>query len=223
MLSLIKNFITKKLATQNIFLTSSLTYLQRNRKINTSYLDYVRQATLELVAHEINTKQLKGSVAELGVYKGQFAQYINQYFNDRKFYLFDTFEGFDDRDKTTELQQNFSVANQDFSNTSVAAVLAKMSNANNCIVRKGYFPETANGITDNFVFVSIDTDLYKPIYDGLHFFYPLLVSGGFIFIHDYNNDGYKGAKEAVQLYCKEHNIAYLPIADSGGTVVIAKP
>jgi O-methyltransferase len=223
MISNIKNFITKKLATKQIYLTSSLSFLHRKRNIDTTYLDYIRQSQLELVANEINTKNLQGSVAELGVYKGQFAQYIHQYFINRKFYLFDTFEGFDSRDKNTELSKNFSAANQDFSNTSVDLVLSKMKQPENCIVCKGYFPATAEHITDEFVFVSIDTDLYEPIYEGLQYFYNKLVSGGYIFIHDYNNDGYKGAKQAVQKFCKENKIAYVPIADSGGTVIIAKP
>jgi O-methyltransferase len=42
----------------------------------------------------------------------------------------------------------------------------------NCIVRKGYFPETAEDLEDEFVFVSIDADLYEPIYNGLCYFYP---------------------------------------------------
>ena len=91
-----------------------------------------------------------------------------------------------------------------------------------CIIKKGYFPETANGLNDNFVFVSIDTDLYDPIYNGLTFFYPRLVKGGYIFIHDYNNDSYKGAKQAVDKFCAENNISKVPIPDSAGTAIIVK-
>ena len=40
----------------------------------------------------------KGECAEAGVFEGDFAKWINQYFPDRKLYLFDTFEGFDMRD-----------------------------------------------------------------------------------------------------------------------------
>ena len=39
----------------------------------------------------------------------------------------------------------------------------------------------------SFCFVSIDTDLYKPTYVGLSEFYPKLVKGGVIIIHDYNS------------------------------------
>ena len=52
----------------------------------------------------------------------------------------------------------------------------------NTVVIEGYFPETTVGLEDErFAFVSLDTDLYKPIYEGLKFFYPRLNPGGIIF------------------------------------------
>lgn len=78
-----------------------------------------------------------------------------------------------------------------------------MQHPEQCIIRKGYFPESAINTDDNFVLVSLDTDLFAPIYEGLNFFYPRLVKGGCIFIHDFNNDSYKGARKAVELFCKK--------------------
>jgi O-methyltransferase len=206
----------------NVFLTGSLDYLYRKRNIDKNYFDYVRLATLELVSHEIKRKKLDGQVAELGVYKGKFARYINGCFPERKLYLFDTFKGFDGRDVSTEKNKSYSEGNQDFSDTSVEAVLKQMPLPKQCEVRKGFFPETAAGLNETFVFVSIDTDLYEPIYTGLCYFYSRLAKGGYIFVHDYNNDNYKGAAEAVNRFCNENNISVVPIPDSGGTVIIAK-
>ncbi len=205
-----------------VALTGSLDYLYRKRTIDNNYFDYIRLATLELVSYEIEQKQLQGAVAELGVYKGKFARYINQYFSKRTFYLFDTFEGFDKRDVADETSKGFSKGDQDFSDTSAEAVLQRMPFPQQCKIRKGFFPQTAEGLDEQFVFVSLDTDLYEPIYAGLVYFYPRLVSGGYIFVHDYNNDNYKGAAEAVNRFCKEHNTGFVPIPDSGGTVVITK-
>jgi O-methyltransferase len=77
----------KSLFRNRVFISDSLEYLHRERAIDTNYFDYIRLATLELVSYEIRKKELKGSVAELGVYKGKFAKYINQYFPERKLYL----------------------------------------------------------------------------------------------------------------------------------------
>jgi O-methyltransferase len=213
-----KNLINKSKMT----ITSSLEYVNRTRNIDVKYFDYIRLSTLELLAHEILTNNVPGNLAELGVFKGKFAKYINQHFPERFFYLFDTFEGFDKRDKQTEQANNYSSANQDFSATSVDKVLAQMPFPEKCIVKKGYFPESAEGVEDTFALVSLDTDLYEPIYNGLVFFYARLSKGGYILIHDFNNDHYKGVRDAVMKFCGENNIGYLPIPDKAGTVIICK-
>jgi O-methyltransferase len=70
--------------------------------------------------------------------------------------------------------------------------------------------------------VSLDADLYDPIYAGLSFFYPRLVKGGYILIHDFNNDNYKGARRAVEQFCSEQNVNFVPLPDSGGSAIISK-
>jgi len=212
------SFFNKK----NIRITHSLNFLFRKREIDRNYMDHIRLATLELISAEINSKNIPGAVAELGVYKGKFARYINQYFPDRKLYLFDTFEGFSKADISTEIQQGFSSGEQNFSNTSVDEVLSRMPFREQCIIKQGYFPQSSEGIEEEFVFVSIDTDLYDPIYNGLCYFYPRLLKGGYIFIHDYNNDAYKGAKQAVEKFCAENGINKVPLPDSCGTAVLCK-
>lgn len=204
------------------YINFSLNYLERKRNLDRNYMDYIRLSTLELVADEINTSNLVGNVAELGVYKGKFARYINQYFPDRKLYLFDTFKGFDNTDVKSEIENTFSKGDQDFSNTSVSKVLEIMPFPKQCIIKEGFFPGTAVGLEDEFVFVSIDADLFQPIYEGLKYFYPRLKRGGYIFIHDYNNDEYKGAKQAVKKFCEETGISSLPLPDSGGSAIISK-
>ncbi len=212
----------KVLQNKKVAVANTLEYLQRKRDIDSNYFDYIRLSTLELISFEIRKKNLVGNVAELGVYKGKFARYINQYFPDRKLYLFDTFEGFDKRDTTEEKSKNYSTGTQDFSDTSVSSVLKQMPFPANCIPVKGFFPESAKGINDSFVLVSLDADLYDPIYAGLNFFFPKLVMGGYILIHDFNNDNYKGARKAVEQFCSEQAINFVPLPDSGGSAIISK-
>jgi|SRR5215469_4423718 len=212
----------KILQSKKICLTSTLDYLDRERKIDTNYFDYIRLSTLELLSFEIKKRNLKGNVAELGVYKGGFARLINKFFPERQLYLFDTFEGFDKRDVVREKSQDFSSGEQDFSDTSIASVLKQMPFPGKCVPVKGFFPESVKGIEDSFVLVSLDADLYDPIYAGLNFFYPRLVHGGYILIHDFNNDNYKGSRKAVEQFCSEQNINFVPLSDSGGSAIITK-
>jgi len=212
----------KILQNKKVAVTNTLEYLQRPRKIDSNYFDHIRLSTLELISFEIKKKGLRGNVAEVGVYKGKFARYINDLFPDRKLYLFDTFEGFDQRDTAEEKAKNYSSATQDFSDTSVISVLKQMPVRDNCIPVKGFFPESAKGIEDSFVLVSLDADLYDPIYAGLNFFFPRLVKGGYILIHDFNNDNYKGARKAVEQFCTEQSLNFVPLPDSGGSAIISK-
>ena len=190
---------------------------------NGSLHDYEpRAATLELSAREIYHYNIESATAELGVYRGDFAMLINRYFPDRKLYLFDTFEGFDTKDSEVEKSEKFSDASQDFSETSAELVLARMEHRENCIIRKGWFPDTAEGIDDKFCFVSLDADLYQPILAGLEFFYPRLSHGGAIMIHDFQNDGFKGVRKAVREFCDKNNTGYVLLPDTGGSAVIVK-
>jgi len=215
--------LLKSLLSKEMIIEQKMIGLNRKRRIKLpAVTNYVRLSTLELVAQEIIENKVQGSVAELGVYKGKFAQYINQLFPDRTLYLFDTFEGFNEKDVQIETSNKFSTGDQDFSNTSVPGVLALMKHPEKCEIRQGWFPESLNGLEDNFCFVSLDADLYKPIYDGLEYFYPRLNKGGYIFIHDYNNAGYEGAKTAVREFCKKMNISYTPMTDTWGSAIISK-
>lgn len=73
-----------------------------------------------------------------------------------------------------------------------------------------------------FAFVSIDADLYKPIYEGLKYFYPRLSPGGYIFVHDYNTHIFHGAKQAVRDFCNESRVSFFPLSDHAGSAVIGK-
>jgi O-methyltransferase len=196
---------------------------ERNGFIYKYNYDHVRLSSLELIAFEINEKKLQGNVAELGVFRGDFARHINIAFPNRKLYLFDTFEGFDERDVKIESKEGYSRAKKEsFFNTNVDLVLKKMKYPEDCIIKKGYFPATANDVNDKFVFVSIDADLFEPIYQGLCFFYPKLEHGGYIFVHDYNYKIFKGTKTAVRKFATEFNISYFPLTDRYGSAIFIK-
>ena len=183
-----------------------------------------RVAVLESCTREIYERNIKGDIGEAGVYRGGFAKYMNELFPDRTLYLFDTFEGFSEEDSEYDRVNHFSSGSQDWSETSVEFVLDQMMYPENCIVRKGYFPDTANDISKDhrFCFVSLDMDLYQPTYEGLKFFYSRLSFGGYIFIHDCRNIGYKGSRQALLDFCEEYQIGYTILTDEWGTAVISK-
>ena len=145
--------------------------------------DYCRYGTLELIIEEIKKNNIDGELAELGVYRGDFCKYMNKEFPKRKLYLFDTFNGFVDSDIEVDVKSNFTEKQwfndvKNFENTSVNFVVSKMKYPNNCVVRKGYFPNTIPEYEITYSLVSIDCDLYLPILEGLRYFYPRMNVGG---------------------------------------------
>lgn len=181
-----------------------------------------RISILRRCVEELKEKKIQGNLAELGVYKGEFAKYLNRYFPDRKLYLFDTFTGFDKKDESV-LDRRLESSNT-FLDASIQEVLSKMKAKESCIIRNGYFPDTTIGLEEeNYCLVSLDVDLYKPTFAGLEYFYPRLASGGYIFIHDFGTYAWGcGVKNAVQEYCLQNSISYVPILDRCGSVIITK-
>ena len=184
---------------------------------------HARRMALTSAKELIEANGLVGDVAEAGVFQGEFACKINEAFPNRSLYLFDTFEGFDKRDVVVESPTTGALVQEFNIDTSADFVLSRMPFQDKCIIRQGYFPESAHGIDNDFVFVSLDMDLYKPILEGLKFFYPRLVKGGYIFVHDFFSDRFSGVKKAVHEFVQGENgdVKLCPLGDEC-TIVVAK-
>lgn len=187
--------------------------------------DYVRMSCFELAVKEIRKRGLCGAVAEVGVFRGEFAQYINFAFPDRKCYLFDTFEGFDAEEALQEVRNGNCTEGfvEAYKHTSAKVVLDKMTSLENIIIKQGYFPETVGALEEEFVFVSLDVDFESSIYEGLKYFYPRLVKGGYLYIHDYNSN-LLGVEAAVDRYEVDYDVMLckVPVCDKSGTLIITK-
>lgn len=186
--------------------------------------DYVRVKTFELLSEEIKKRSIKGETAELGVFRGDFAEIINAAFPNRTLYLFDTFEGFPEEEIRKELTGDMLKATVDaYKKTSVDVVMDRMRYPERIVIRKGIFPDTADGLDEKFAFVSLDCDWEESLYHGLEFFYPRLSGGGYIMVHDYNNS-IECASKAIDRYEKENNmiIPKVPICDTQGSIILTK-
>lgn len=186
--------------------------------------DYVREQSLSLLANQINERNIHGSIAECGVFRGDFTVVIDSVFRDRNFYLFDTFEGFSENDvEEDEAIKNKTGEKNKFKDTSEQLVLERLKNSkNNVIIKKGYFPDTFDINDQNFVFVSIDFNLYEPVREALEIFWNYLEKGGIILVSDYSAPFYEGTKAAVDEWCEKYNKIPIPIPDYYGSILIVK-
>lgn len=196
-------------------------------KIDTTQVDVYVQSRINFLKNFalLNiTEASKYSVAEGGVFQGDFAKIINSSFPNSKLFLFDTFEGFTVEDTEVDSSKGFSDSMPGrFSNTDEETVLKKLDYPERVIIKKGYFPETTKGLeSEEFFFVNLDFDLYNPTLEGLRFFYPRLVNRGIILIHDYFTQTFHGVAQALRDYEKEidYELVKLPIGDHCSIAII---
>ena len=180
--------------------------------------DYIRKKTLEMIIAQIS--ELYGNVAELGVFRGEFACCLNALLPDRRLFLFDTFTGFSEKEAAT-YGEGFVQAHK---NTDAEAVLKRLPHPEQAVLRPGLFPESALGLEEErFILVSLDVDLEQSTLEGLRWFAPKMLPGGMILLHDYNNPKLPGIKKALQKYEAEtgSRLHRVPVADINGTLVLS--
>jgi O-methyltransferase len=198
----------------------------------TSAMDDVRKRVLFSQARRITRKNIAGELAEVGVYRGDFALQILTAFPKKKIYLFESFVGFSREDMEAEKQK---LTKKVFENQVQMIKTIRFNASEEILLRnlqkftdrirllKGRFPETTKGLDEQtFCFVSLDTDLYLPIIEGLKYFWPRLTPGGAIMVHDYSNPMYPGVKVAVNEFLADRKEIPIELPDMGGTALLLK-
>lgn len=185
--------------------------------------DLVRRDMLILILRDIIINQIQGDLVELGVYKGYTARLIHYYAPDRKLFLFDTYEGFDEKDLEIEKMRTGHHINSHFKSAGVQAVIKYIKPQNNNVIPVvGIFPQSLpeDFNAKTFSFVNIDMDLYEPTIAALNYFYPKTNKGGYLLIHDYNS--WSGAREAVDEFFQGKSESPVPMPDKNGSALIKK-
>ncbi len=179
--------------------------------------DYVRLKTLEALC--LRLEKVPGPAAELGVYRGGFARWINELLPERKLYLFDSFAGFDPAE-SAGCAAGFSEAHRA---ASAEGALSALPHPEKAVIRKGLFPETARGLEkERFALVSLDADLEESTLAGLRFFLPRMCEGGYVLLHDCMNPKLPGVRRALERFEAEAGRVHaVPLCDVNGTLVIS--
>jgi len=179
-------------------------------------LGNLRQEKLKIYVNLAN--YLNGNICEVGVYKGGSAEIIAKNKNeDKKLYLFDTFEGM-----PSVSEKDNHHKKTDFNDTSYEKVKDSLSSFKNVFVYKGVFPVQNSEVVkeEKFSLVHLDVDIYESYKNCLEFFYPKLVSGGILILDDYHAKTCAGAKIAVDEFLK--NKPEKPIWDTFSQAVVIK-
>ena len=159
----------------------------------------------------------EGSFAEVGVFQGGSAKLICEIKKEKEFFLFDTFTGLQD---VSDVDTHFGEKHwhdDEFSNTSIESVKELLSKYDNVHIIKGNFPGSGGEIIEKrFCFVHLDVDLYKSTIDALRFFFPKMVQGGIILIHDFHSDG---IQKAFEEFKNENKIQLIELTGSQAMII----
>ena len=162
--------------------------IYRENRAETSYRELINiRRALD------QTDGINGEMAEVGVYKGGTAKLIALSQPDVPLHLFDTFNGFPDKTHVIDtLEKGMYKAGLD-------EVQRYLRDCSNIIYHKGLFSEKVKEMPDGsqFSFVNFDADQYQVTLDALDYFYPRMVSGGRMILHDYGYILTPGVKQAV--------------------------
>lgn len=210
-----------------------LVFMRSSREYEDAYIerDPVKINWIRAFSEYTEENNMLGSVAECGVLLGNTAIFINKYWPNKTFHLFDTFEGFPGKDLAyeansfPEFKNTIYVTNPmkiDTPDSMIDTVRSRMRYPDNLRIHKGNFPECAGIIEDKFCFVNLDMDLYLPQLAGLRYFWDKMVFGGIILLHDYYELDLPGTKIAVADFEKELGSMLLkfPIGDNRSIAII---
>ena len=172
-------------------------------RVNTSYRELVN-------IHRMlkQTEHLKGDIAELGVYRGGTAKLMALTCPHKALHLFDTFSGIPCKDATLD---DMDIGE---CKAGISEVQWYLKGIDNAVYHPGLFPKTAKGVNCKFSFVNMDADQYASTLDGLAYFYPRMVTGGIIILHDYFSMNARGVAQAVVEYKKQQELACIPLWDT---------
>jgi O-methyltransferase len=148
----------------------------------------------ELYILYVNSKEcstLNGDYAEVGVYNGASAKAIAMGKQYNTLHLFDTFSGMPNKISDNDE----SIYKEGVHTGSLQKTKYNLVEFNNIVYHIGTVPDTFSEIEKGtkFSFVNLDADIYASTYESLMFFYPRLVKGGKIILHDREASGVKAA------------------------------
>lgn len=161
------------------------------------------------------TKNVAGSIAEVGCANGRTTVFLNKYMSaqeiEKKYYALDTFSGFveediqfevNNRNKNRKLFKHFRLNKQKWFDGTIKQ--NKINRVVSIQADVNLYDLTTLG---PFSFVLLDVDLYRPIKKALKELYQELTPGGIIVVDDCDADNvaWDGSDQAYKEFMDERN------------------
>ncbi len=169
---------------------------------------------------------LPGDFVECGVHKGFLASAIMDYLHwntrNKKFYLYDTFNGIDEKLLTKdEIKKGKAEQWRDTYKDDVYDIVKKnFKEYNGVVLVRGSIPSSLNNVDIKQVsYLSIDMNNATPEIAAAEYFWPKLVKGAIILLDDYAYLGFDSQKIAFDKFAKRHHIKILSLPTGQGMII----
>jgi O-methyltransferase len=165
----------------------------------------------------VHGTRLPGDFVECGVNTGIHSLAIFQYVNfdalDKKFYLFDTFNGMPEEQMSAHEQVVHKGRNERLYPECYELVRRNFAPHPNAVLVQGKIPESLDSVKiDRVAYLAIDMNLAYPEKEALAFFWPKLATGAIVVFDDYAWAG-----------CQEQKDTHDAFAASQGTEILTLP
>lgn len=169
---------------------------------------------------------LEGDFVECGVWKGLLSTAIASYFDwnkvGRKFYLFDTFRGVDEKQLSEEEINNIPHFRIGYGEDIYDHVVKNFSEFKDVRVVRGSVPETLTTVNiDKVSYLSIDMNNAAPEIAAANYFWDKLSPGAPILLDDYGFVRYEAQKKAFDSFAAERGVQILALPT--GQALMIKP
>lgn len=171
-----------------------------------------------------STAHLAGDFVECGTFKGACASMICQYMNfaelDKKFYLYDTFEGLHDDYSTAEERQAWHVYSDYNGDELYKEVRSRFEKYPNVEVIRGVVPESfEQACPEKIAFMHIDMNAEKAEIAALDALFDKMVPGGILVLDDFGWEFSRNQAIAELRFMKERGLPILELPTGQGVVI----
>jgi len=175
--------------------------------------------------------RIEGDYVECGVGNGFLSSAIMEYLNwnelNKNFFLFDTFEGLDQRYLTSEelvrigdVESYNEEKRKTYYNKNYLSVVKNFQEWDRVHLIKGAIPETLNTITvDKVAYLHIDMNCVIPEIAAIEHFYPKLSIGSIILLDDYAYCGAYEEKKAMDDWADKIDVNILSLPTGQGMLI----
>jgi O-methyltransferase len=170
--------------------------------------------------------KLEGDFVECGVNKGILSRTVIEYIDfynikDKKFYLFDTYEGLVDSQQLHDIEKlKYDSMWKHKYKDCFDEVKNYFKDFDNVELVKGIVPDSLSYVNiDKISYLSIDMNCAYPEIEAINFFWDKLVSGAVVILDDYGWISCEPQKIAFDKFAEEKNISILTLPTGQGMII----